>query len=199
MTNKFVIIRHGKSTWNKLNKFTGYSDVSLCKTGIEQSFLSGTWIRKHFQKFDYAFLSNTIRTKDTLYHIEKSVPVVNKVYDNNLIERGYGLLTGKNKEEVEDIYGVENVYKWRHGFYDIPPDGESIETVTERSGKYFDTCIYPHIQNNKNVLIVSHGNTIRALFVHLGIYNISNIELCKVPNSLPLLIDMKKKNIQNLV
>lgn len=199
MSSKLVIIRHGKSTWNKLNKFTGYSDVPLCDSGIEQSIICGTWIKTRIQKFDYAFLSDTIRTRDTLKYIEQNVTIDKKIYDNKLIERDYGRLTGNNKEEVEDMYGVENVYKWRHRFYDIPPQGESVATVTQRSGKYFDEVIYPHIQNNKNILMVSHGNTIRALFVHWGVYNDTNIELCKVPNSIPLLVDLKNKTIESLL
>lgn len=194
----FVLLRHGRSSWNKLNKFTGWHDVPLCDIGIKEASQAGQLIQKLNIDFDYAFSSNLIRTSHTLSYIHKYVPIKQMIYNNAIQERDYGVLTGKNKEQILDEYGCVKLHKWRRGYYDKPPNGESLDDVVKRSGHYFDNEICPLINDNKNVLVVSHGNTIRALFVHWGIYDPLNIELCEIPTGRPFLIDIKKKKFELL-
>ena len=195
---QFVLLRHGRSSWNKLNKFTGWYDVPLCDIGIKEASQAGQLIQKLNIDFDYAFSSNLIRTSHTLSYIHKCVPIKQMIYNNAIQERDYGDLTGKNKEQILDEYGCVKLHKWRRGYYDKPPNGESLDDVVKRSGHYFDNEICPLINDNKNVLVVSHGNTIRALFVHWGIYDPLNIELCEIPTGRPFLIDIKKKKFELL-
>lgn len=198
MSMHFVLLRHGRSSWNKLNKFTGWHDVPLCDIGIKEASQAGQLIQKLNIDFDYAFSSNLIRTSHTLSYIHKYVPIKQMIYNNAIQERDYGVLTGKNKEQILDEYGCVKLHKWRRGYYDKPPNGESLDDVVKRSGHYFDNEICPLINDNKNVLVVSHGNTIRALFVHWGIYDPLNIELCEIPTGRPFLIDIKKKKFELL-
>lgn len=198
MSMQFVLLRHGRSSWNKLNKFTGWHDVPLCDIGIKEASQAGQLIQKLNIDFDYAFSSNLMRTSHTLSYIHKYVPIKQMIYNNAIQERDYGDLTGKNKEQILDEYGCVKLHKWRRGYYDKPPNGESLDDVVKRSGHYFDNEICPLINDNKNVLVVSHGNTIRALFVHWGIYDPLNIELCEIPTGRPFLIDIKKKKFELL-
>lgn len=198
MAMNFVLLRHGRSSWNKLNKFTGWKDVPLCDIGIKEANEAGKLIQKLNTDFDYAFSSNLTRTSHTLSYIHKYVPMKQIIYNNAIQERDYGDLTGKNKHEILDEYGSIKLHKWRRGYYDKPPNGESLDDVVKRSGHYFDNEISPLINMGNNVLVVSHGNTIRALFVHLGIYNSTNIELCEVPTGQPFLVDVKNKKFELL-
>ena len=198
MTANFVLLRHGRSSWNKLNKFTGWHDVPLCDVGIQEANQAGQLIQKLNTDFDYAFSSNLTRTSHTLSQIHKYVPMKQMVFNNAIQERNYGDLTGKNKQQILDEYGSVKLHKWRRGYYDKPPNGESLEDVVKRSGNYFNNEICPLINDNKNILVVSHGNTIRALFVHLGIYDSMNIELCEIPTFRSFLVDIKNKNFELL-
>jgi len=198
MAANFVLLRHGRSSWNKLNRFTGWHDVPLCDVGIQEANQAGQLIQKLNTDFDYAFSSNLTRTSDTLSQIHKYVPIKQMIYNNAIQERDYGDLTGKNKQQILDEYGSVKLHKWRRSYCDKPPNGESLEDVVKRSGHYFDNEICPLINDDKNVLVVSHGNTIRALFVHLGLYDSMNIELCEIPTGRPFLVDVKKKNFELL-
>jgi 2,3-bisphosphoglycerate-dependent phosphoglycerate mutase len=198
MNTKFVLLRHGRSSWNTFNKFTGWRDVPLCDTGIKESYIAGKLLQKLDMNFEYAFSSNLIRTTHTLSYIEKYVPIKNVIYNNAIQERNYGDLTGKNKDQILDEYGSIKLHKWRRSYYGRPPNGESLDDVLKRSKLYFDNEILPLIHNNNNVLVVSHGNTIRALFVHLGIYNTTNIELCEIPTGRPFIVDIKNKHFELL-
>ena len=199
MAAKFVILRHGRSTWNKLNKFTGWNDVPLCDIGIKEANNAALLVKNLNTSFDYAFSSNLTRTTKTLSYIHDAVPIKNIIYNNAIQERDYGDLSGKDKNQILQQYGSVKLHRWRRGYYDKPPNGESLHDVVHRSGFYFDTCILPEIYDNKNVLIVSHGNTIRALFVHLGIYNHNNVELCEIPTGQPFIVDLYNKTFKLLV
>ena len=198
MAANFVLLRHGRSSWNKLNRFTGWHDVPLCDVGIQEANQAGQLIQKLNTDFDYAFSSNLTRTSHTLSQIHKYVPIKQMIYNNAIQERDYGDLTGKIKQQILDEYGSVKLHKWRRSYYDKPPNGESLEDVVKRSGHYFDNEICPLINEDKNVLVVSHGNTIRALFVYLGLYDSMNIELCEIPTGRPFLVDVKKKKFELL-
>ena len=174
-----IIVRHGKSEWNKENKFTGWIDVDLAEEGIQEAINCG--LRLKNENIDYCFTSDLLRSKKTAEFILKQfdykVPIKN---DPALKERDYGDLSGKNKDEAKKEFGEIQVHKWRRGYYERPKNGENLDDVVKRVGCYYDIEILPLIKNNKKVLIVAHGNSLRALLVHLGKHtneSIVNFEL----------------------
>ena len=162
-----ILVRHGKSEWNKENKFTGWIDVDLAEEGVEEANNCG--LRLKDKNIDYCFTSDLLRSKRTaeliLTHFDDKIPVN---HNEALKERDYGDLSGKNKDEARKEFGEEQVHKWRRGFYDKPPNGENLDDVVKRVGYFYDLEIFPLIKKNKQILIVAHGNSLRALLVHLG-------------------------------
>lgn len=193
----FIVIRHGKSQWNKENKFTGWKDIPLSMEGIQEAYVAGELLSSY--NITHLFTSMLTRTIDTGRLIQSknnnkdNSEIKNNYYDNALIERDYGDLSGCNKDELREKYGAEQVQKWRRGFYDKPPNGESLEDVTKRVGHYFNNNIKPLLKDKKDILVVSHGNTIRALFVHLGFFNPNSIEHFEVATGVPYFVNVEKK------
>ena len=172
-----ILVRHGKSLWNKQNKFTGFKDIDLCDDGIIEAKKCAKIIKLKGINIDHCFTSDLIRTVNTASIIK------NELYENfsivksqSLRERDYGDLTGLNKNEVKVKYGEKQVFKWRRSYYDRPPSGENLDDVLKRVGLYFNQNISPLLDQNKNVLIVAHGNSLRALMIHLKEKNINTIE-----------------------
>ena len=191
-----VFLRHGKSEWNKKNKFTGWTNISLCEEGFMESLEAGKVLQNY--TFKYAFTSLLSRTIETLRMLNLSHPKIGIDtihYADELKERNYGDLTGGNKQELKEIHGETQMHLWRRGFYDRPPNGESLEDVTKRAGHYFDTLIHPILQTNENAIIVSHGNTLRALLVHWGFHTPTSIEHVEIPTGIPFSVDFNKKQI----
>lgn len=193
----FVVLRHSQSLWNKENKFTGWNDISLSETGKKEANDAGKLLK--YIDFDYVFTSDLARTQET-YSILRNYldfspePIITK----DLKERDYGDLTGLNKDEIKKEYGSKKLQLWRRSYLESPPNGENLKDVKERAGSYFDSNIFSLINDNKNVLIVSHGNTIRALFVHFGLYNDKNVELLEIPTGVPLVVDLKNKSYSEI-
>ena len=189
-----IVLRHGESEWNKENRFTGWTDVGLSYNGMEEAVRAGDLISQY--NIDYVCVSTLKRAVHTFTTLsDKLQPSNNGIlttyYMDELKERDYGDLTGKNKDELKEMYGAEMVQKWRRSYYERPPNGENLEDVARRAGDCFDMDIRPLLEKDKNVLIVSHGNTIRALFVHLGFYTPDNVESFEVATGRPLYIDLK--------
>lgn len=190
----FIVLRHGESTWNKLNKFTGFNDVELSENGMIEAKDAGILLTE--VPFDFIFtsaLQRTIQTGSLVASQLRDVAQCQFIAHEDLNERDYGDLTGKNKSELADQYGADQVKLWRRSFYEGPPNGENLDDVTKRAGKYFDTVIQPLLDENKHVLVVSHGNTLRALFVHFGIKDEKTIEQFEIPTGVPIQIDVKSK------
>jgi len=168
---QLIIIRHAESEWNALGKWTGTHDSHLTPYGFEASVDMGKCIIGI--TFDYAFASMQVRSIETLSSIlsvclsdeqEKNFPIEHVSAFN---ERDYGDYTGKNKWDIEKEIGEENFNNIRRG-WDYPiPNGESLKMVYERAVPSFIEKIVPPINNEKNVLLVSHGNTIRALMKYI--------------------------------
>jgi enolase len=189
-----IVLRHGESEWNKENRFTGWTDVGLSYNGMEEAVRAGDLISQY--NIDYVCVSTLKRAINTFTTLsDKLQPsnngIITTYYMDELKERDYGDLTGKNKDELKEMYGAEMVQKWRRSYYERPPNGENLEDVARRAGDCFDKEIRPLLEQDKNVLIVSHGNTLRALFVHLGFYTPDNIESFEVATGRPLYIDFK--------
>jgi 2,3-bisphosphoglycerate-dependent phosphoglycerate mutase len=164
---QLVIFRHGQSTWNLENKFTGWVDVDLTPKGIEEAKNAGLKI-KGFH-FDYAYASALKRAQDTLSLSLAAAehPPITPIFDQALNERMYGDLQGLDKTETSVKYGAEQVKIWRRSFDVPPPNGESLKDTAARVIPYFESEIIPKLKAGKNVIIVAHGNSLRALIMYL--------------------------------
>lgn len=164
---KLFLVRHGQSQFNLENRFTGWQDIDITEVGQQEA--RQTALSLINEKIDIAFTSKLIRAQHTLKIIleetgKLDVPVI---INEALNERAYGKLEGLNKTETAEKYGPEQVHIWRRSFDVPPPGGESLKDTYERVIPYFKNVIQPELQQHKNVLIVAHGNSLRALTMYL--------------------------------
>lgn len=161
------MVRHGQSLWNLENRFTGWKDIDITETGIEEAKKAGLALKG--ERIDIAFTSALIRAQHTLSIILNEIgnPDIPVVKDKALNERSYGNLEGLNKEETALKYGDEQVHIWRRSFDVVPPGGESLKDTYNRVIPYFESQIRPLLKQGENVLIVAHGNSLRALIMYL--------------------------------
>ena len=203
-----LLIRHGQSEWNKLNLFTGFKNIELSEQGIDEANKAGQNFKNLNIKFDIVFTSELKRAQETAKIILKNLDQWDHLYeegkiktDINLNERDYGDLTGLNKKETADKFGEEQVHKWRRGYSDQPPNGESLEDVVRRVKIYFEESINPAIQSaaNNNILIAAHGNSLRALLIVMNIYDSSNINSVELSTGVPIhvILENNKFTIKN--
>ena len=203
-----LLIRHGQSEWNKLNLFTGFKNIELSEQGIEEANKAGQNFKNLNIKFDIVFTSELKRAQETAKIILKNLDQWDHLYgegkiitDIKLNERDYGDLTGLNKKETADKFGEEQVHKWRRGYSDQPPNGESLEDVVRRVKIYFEESINPAIQSadNNNILIAAHGNSLRALLIVMNIYDSSNINSVELSTGVPIhvILENNKFTIKN--
>ena len=195
-----LLIRHGQSEWNKLNLFTGFKNIELSDQGIEEANKAGQNFKNLDIKFNIVFTSELKRAQETAKIILQNLDQWDflnnegKIISNiNLNERDYGDLTGLNKKETAEKFGEEQVHKWRRGYSDQPPNGESLEDVVRRVTKYFEEVIKPAIQSdeNDNILIVAHGNSLRALLIVMNIYEPNNINSVELSTGVPIHVILK--------
>lgn len=192
--SKLILMRHGQSEWNKQNLFTGWVDIPLSIEGIQEALRAGKKIAD--RPVDVIFVSSLVRAQMTAMlamseHKSGRVPVVmhdgegkleawSKIYNPSaaekmipvyksweLNERMYGKLQGLNKQETIDAYGPEQVKIWRRSYDIAPPEGESLEMTAARAVPYFQENVLPLLKAGKNVLISAHGNSLRAIVMHL--------------------------------
>lgn len=214
---KLVLIRHGESSWNLENRFTGWTDVDLTPTGVEQAIQSGQLLKDAGYEFDLAYTSVLKRATRTLWHCLDAMdrtwlPVV---HSWRLNERHYGALQGLNKAETAKQYGDAKVLEWRRS-YDIPPPAlESSDPRCERSDIRYATLVAgqvplteclkdtvarvlpfwndtmaPAILSGKRVLVAAHGNSIRALVKYLDNISDQDIVGLNIPNGIPLVYEL---------
>ena len=214
---KLVLIRHGESTWNLENRFTGWTDVDLTPTGVAQARQAGKLLDDAGCDFDIAFTSVLKRAIWTLWHCLDEMdrtwlPVVN---DWRLNERHYGALQGLNKAETAKKFGDEQVLVWRRS-YDVPPPAlEPSDPRSERSDRRYanlasgevplteclkDTvarvlpcwngALAPAIRQGKRVVVAAHGNSIRALVKYLDGIGDDDIVGLNIPNGIPLVYEL---------
>jgi len=189
---QLVIFRHGQSIWNLENKFTGWVDVDLTPKGIDEAKAAGEKI-KNF-RFDHAYSSDLKRAQKTLstaLEVAKHPPIT-PVYDKALNERMYGDLQGLNKAETAVKYGEEQVKIWRRSFDIPPPNGESLKDTAARVIPYFEKEIVPKLKDGKNVVIVAHGNSLRALIMYLEKMTPAQILEFEIGTGQPRLYDLDK-------
>jgi 2,3-bisphosphoglycerate-dependent phosphoglycerate mutase len=199
-----ILIRHGQSRWNLDNKFTGWVDVPLSRLGVKEAVLNARELEKI--KINVAFTSELSRAQETLLIILSSqdrtgiflhesrkdgdhsryatkmnsaeIPIYSSPALN---ERYYGRLQGMDKAEARKKYGEKKVMAWRRSFRGRPPGGDSLEDVYRKVIPYFHQEIMPWLKNKKNVIISSHGNTLRAIIKHLE--NISDDDIAHLESS----------------
>jgi len=214
---KIVLLRHGESTWNKENRFTGWTDVDLTEKGEEEARTAGILMKAEKLEFDMAFTSVLTRAVRTLWIALQTmdmvwIPIINSW---RLNERHYGALQGLNKAETAEKYGDEQVLIWRRSYDTQPPKltidderypgfdrryanltaeelplTECLKDTVARFLPYWHTEIVPVIKSGKRVLIVAHGNSLRALVKYLD--NVSDEEIVglNIPTGVPLVYEL---------
>ena len=226
--SKLILIRHGQSVWNAENKFTGWVDVDLSEKGISEAKKSGQLIKKlkiNIDKSHTSFLKRAIKTLEVVLNENNLKLELNTSWEIN--ERHYGSLTGLNKEETKKEIGEDQFKKYRRSWDIAPPPmskndknlflfgplnnnipkdkvpfTESLKNTYHRVIPFYENKIKPDLQNNKNILIAAHGNSLRALCKKL--FNISDhkINELEIPTGNPLVIEfdmsLKIKDIKYL-
>jgi 2,3-bisphosphoglycerate-dependent phosphoglycerate mutase len=180
-----VLVRHGQSEWNLQNRFTGEVDVSLTALGREEALAAGDKLRG--LNFSHAFTSLLVRAIETLGLIlsrtgQTDCPVSR---DKALNERNYGQLQGLNKAEIAKQYGEVQVAEWRRSYSVRPPGGESLADTAGRVLPYYHSSIEPLLREGKDVLIVAHGNSLRALMMWLEGISETAIADVNLPTGVP--------------
>lgn len=170
-----LLMRHGQSTYNLENRFTGWVDVPLSEKGIEEAKEAAIKLKDF--RIDIAYTSKLKRAIDTLHIVldereNKDIPVIE---DQALNERNYGDLQGLNKADTAVKYGDEQVHIWRRSYDVAPPGGESLRDTATRVIPYFHSAILPDVQRGLNVLVVAHGNSLRAIVKELDAINDQDI------------------------
>lgn len=214
---KLVIVRHGESLWNLENKFTGWTNVALSEKGIKEAHDAGKLLKSKNYKFDVAYTSLLKRAKDTLTYIleelnENSIEIKESY---KLNERHYGALQGLNKDETRKKYGEEQVKLWRRSMFVKPPalsllderypgndslyknidkkdlpTTENLDDTIKRVIDYWNSDIKKDLLNNKNVIIVAHGNSLRALIKYLDKISDEDIMNIEIPTGKPICYEL---------
>ena len=160
-----ILLRHGQSTWNLENRFTGITDIDLSLLGISEAENAGKLLKQF--PIDLIFTSVLKRAIHTaaivLKELGRSIPIIQ---NSALNERNYGDLQGLNKDDTIAKYGEEQVHLWRRSYETAPPNGESLKNTFDRVIPYYKVKIEPELKT-KNILIAAHGNSLRALIMYL--------------------------------
>ena len=185
-----ILLRHGQSQWNLENRFTGWVDVPLSPKGEDEARAAGEQLRgRHIDKLYTSVLRRAVDTATlTLEAAGMTVPVTER--DAALNERMYGDLQGLNKAEAAKRFGDAQVKLWRRSYDVRPPGGESLADTAARVLPYWESHILPDLKAGRDVLVVAHGNSLRALVMHLdGLSHAEVLEL-EIPTGAPLLYEL---------
>ena len=213
---KIVLLRHGQSTWNQENRFTGWTDVDLSDTGKDEAVRAGRLLKDAGFKFDKAYtsyLKRAIKTLNiTLDTLNQEWIPVEKSWRLN--EKHYGALQGLNKAETAEKYGDEQVHVWRRS-YDVAPDAldvkderspfldpryknvpaaylpltESLKETIERIMPYWECEIYPSLKTSNEILVAAHGNSLRGIIKHLKGISDEDISELNLPTAIPYVFE----------
>ena len=214
---KLVLIRHGESTWNLENRFTGWTDVDLTATGVTQAKSAGQLLKAEGYEFDVAYTSMLKRAIRTLWHTldEMDRTWLPVVHSWRLNERHYGALQGLNKADTAKKYGEDQVLVWRRS-YDTPPPvleandprceradvryaklkptdiplTECLKDTVERVMPFWNDSMAPAIKAGKRIVVAAHGNSIRALVKYLDNVGDDDIVGVNIPNGIPLVYEL---------
>ena len=214
---KLVLIRHGESTWNLENRFTGWTDVDLTPTGISQAMSAGRLLKAEGYAFDLAYTSVLKRAIHTLWYCldEMDCTWLPVMKSWRLNERHYGGLQGLNKAETAKQYGDDQVLVWRRSYDTPPPALDASDERCERSDRryarlnptdiplteclkdtvarvvpFWEEALAPAIKSGKRIVIAAHGNSIRALIKYLDGISDQDIVSLNIPNGIPLVYEL---------
>ena len=214
---RMVLIRHGQSTWNKENRFTGWTDVDLTEQGMGEARDAGILLKQKDYTFDMAFTSVLKRAIRTLWIVLDQmdlmwIPVVNSW---RLNERHYGALQGLNKAETAKKYGEEQVHIWRRSYDTRPPSlkqtdrrypgkdvkykeldrkdipvAECLKDTVDRFLPFWHESLVPELKRGKKILVSAHGNSMRALIKYLDNVSDDEITQLNIPTGVPLIYEL---------
>jgi 2,3-bisphosphoglycerate-dependent phosphoglycerate mutase len=211
---KLVLLRHGESTWNRENRFTGWTDVDLAPSGVDEARKAAHLLKAGGYDFDLAFTSVLKRAIRTLWlaldELDRLWLPVEKSWRLN--ERHYGALQGLNKAEMAAKFGEAQVHSWRRS-YDVPPPAldaadpryeardpryagvevprtECLKDTVARVLPYWNASIAPAVRAGKRVLVAAHGNSLRALVKHLDSIGDAEIVGLNIPTGMPLVYEL---------
>lgn len=208
MVAKLVLVRHGESTANRDNEFTGWTDVPLTAKGKTQAHQVGQVLSRYQLTFDNVYTSYLQRAIITAYIImdemQQAWVPINKTWRLN--ERHYGALRGLNKDDAREKYGVNQVALWRRSYTAVPPllekvrpnrrypiniepRGESLKMASDRLIPYWTSEMLPQLKNGENVLMVAHGSTLRALIKYIEHISDDDIDGLEIGNGEPILYE----------
>jgi 2,3-bisphosphoglycerate-dependent phosphoglycerate mutase len=216
---KLVLIRHGESTWNKENRFTGWTDVDLSEKGLQEAKEGGQTLKKEGYVFDIAYTSVLKRAIRTLWNVLDQMDLmwIPVIRDWRLNERHYGSLQGLNKSETAAKYGEDQVKIWRRS-YDVPPPPlepsdprnaafdpryknlkqnelpltECLKDTVARVIPFWNDTLAPAIKSGKKVLVAAHGNSLRAMVKFLDNIPEKDIVELNIPTGMPLVYELDK-------
>ena len=214
---KLVLVRHGQSTWNLENRFTGWTDVGLTEQGVTEAHEAGRLLREEGYAFDVAYTSVLKRAIKTLWIVleEMGLEWIPVMRAWQLNERHYGNLQGLNKAEMAEEFGEEQVKIWRRS-YDVPPPPleltderhpkfdpryasltpeqlpatESLKITLERVLPYWHSTLAPAIKSGQQVLVAAHGNSLRAMVKYLDNIPEDEITELNIPTGIPLVYEL---------
>ncbi len=216
---KLVLLRHGESRWNKANRFTGWTDIDLTAKGVEEARTAGQTLKDEGFVFDRAYTSTLKRAIHTLWRVldEMDLAWIPVRRSWRLNEKSYGALQGLNKAETAQKYGEEQVLLWRRGFDVRPPAldatdarhpandikyrkierallpcAESLKDTIGRFLPYWHETIEPGILAKQKILVVAHGNSLRALVKYLEHLSDEEILNTNIPTGIPLVYDLDR-------
>jgi 2,3-bisphosphoglycerate-dependent phosphoglycerate mutase len=214
---KLVLLRHGESLWNLEHRFTGWTDVDLSPRGVQDAHEAARWLREHRLTFDVAHTSVLRRAIRTLWIVLDDLDLmwIPVRCDWRLNERHYGALEGLDKTEVARLHGEQQVKRWRRGYSERPPQltvcddrypgrrrlyaslrrhelplGESLEDTLARLLPYWHDGIVPDLRAGRRVIVVAHGNSLRALVKHLDHVSDTDIVDVNIPTGIPLVYEL---------
>lgn len=213
---KAVLLRHAQSQWNLENRFSGWQDMDLSEAGVEEARRAGRLLKAAGLRFDRAYVSALKRAARTLELVLQELGQTDAIVERSwrLNERHYGALEGLNKLEIATRYGPEQFRAWRRGYATRPPAlsledprhprhdpryadvdpallpaAESLADTLQRVVPYWEQAILPHLRKGETVLVVSHGNTLRALVKYLEHLSDEAVEKLEIPTGVPLVYE----------
>ena len=214
---RLVLLRHGESIWNREKRFTGWADVALSARGAEQARRAGLLLRSKGFRFDLGFSSCLVRAADTLRIVFEAMGLgeARQIHSWRLNERHYGALEGMAHGDARRRWGTKQVFAWQRHFSAAPPpiepdderhprhdpryasverdslpSGESLRDTLARALPFWEEAVMPEIRAGRQTLVVAHGNTLRALIMHLDGLSESDVLALHVPTAEPLVYEL---------
>ena len=185
-----ILLRHGQSQWNLENRFTGWVDVPLAPRGEAEARAAGEKLRG--RQIDKLYTSTLIRAIDTARLALETAGIgpLPTERDAALNERMYGDLQGLDKAEAAQQFGAEQIHRWRRSYDERPPGGESLADTAARVLPYWEDHLLPDLRAGKHLLVAAHGNSLRALVMHLDGLTREEVLKLEIPTGAPLLYEI---------